>query len=153
MKFRRSLIKCAECTLEISRNAEYCPHCGSIASKKNREARQDANKEMPCKACGAMLLILKHRSTSHSSSIRWKRGTSFKEINSSVHYTKCPKCGEPEPIVLFGDKAIHKVAYFCLLLFVLSTIFVIGFTQIYFMIPVIVLWYWFGSVRYPSVFY
>ena len=148
-----SLVACVQCAKEISKNAESCPHCGFIVSEKARKAASEASQKIPCRACGTMLLLNEYRKPRHNFWTIWVEGTSYTKSSSNIDCLPCPQCGEPKPLMLFGDKAIHKILYFLLLVLILGIINVLGFTQIYIFFAVVCAWYWFGYSRYPSIFY
>jgi len=80
-----ALVKCGNCSADMSANAQTCPRCGRPAK---------AVKFEQCRACSTPLDPRLYRPTELVGSI--KDGTTT--ARNYARHVPCPKCGEPKPL-------------------------------------------------------
>ena len=82
-----ALVKCRNCSGQLSSGAKNCPKCG--------QPRKPVKLE-PCRACSAPLDPRVYAATHTGTAIQ--NGTST--TTTFTHHVPCPKCGEPKPLAL-----------------------------------------------------
>jgi len=103
-----ALVKCRNCSTQLSANARTCPNCG----QKTKPVRFQT-----CRACSTPLDPSVYAASHWASSI--KDGTTTGRY-VTIH-TPCPKCGEREPLAAtwetpFGKFVVYVVVPVMLLI-------------------------------------
>lgn len=150
-----SLVTCEKCGAQVSKNADSCPRCNHDISGWRTKVLETAMRKSPCRVCGEMLMLRSHRNVSSTSYTRWVDGTSFQRTRFTITYTPCLRCGEPEPLILFGDKIIHKLLFVLPfpLGFGLFELFGISPSYLPYLMVALTGWLAFAVFRFRSVFY
>ncbi len=82
-----ALVKCRNCSAQVSTTAETCPNCG----QKTKPV-----KLRPCRACSALLDPSVHAPSLLATGV--SNGTTT--AHYYTHHVPCPKCGERKPLAM-----------------------------------------------------
>ena len=110
------LVKCRNCSAQLSPNAKACPNCGQPAKPVNLER---------CRACSTLLDPTIHRPVELASGV--KDGTT-----TNHYYTRhvpCPKCGEPKPLASAWETPLGNIAVYVIIPILLVWAFWVVFTK------------------------